>query len=176
VSEPTFDPGAILAVLERHDVRFVLIGGIAAITRGAHVVTEDLDVTPASDDDNLDRLAVALQELDARIRIDQPPSSPVSLPFDGKLLGSSEIWNLATRFGKLDLVLKPGGFEHGFDDLSGEATRERLGERLEVLVATVDQLIASKEAAGRAKDRDAVLELRRLRSPERHPEPPSRER
>ena len=97
MSEPTFDPGAILAVLERHGVRFVLIGGIAAIARGAHVVTEDLDVTPARDGDNLDRLAVALQELDARIRIDQPPSPPVSLPFDGKLLGSSDIWDLTTQ-------------------------------------------------------------------------------
>ena len=96
VREPTFDPGAILAVLARHGVR-VLIGGIAAIARGAHVVTEDLDVTPARDGDNLDRLAVALQELDARIRIDQPPSPLVSLPFDGKLLGSSDIWDLTTQ-------------------------------------------------------------------------------
>jgi hypothetical protein len=176
MSEPQFDPEAILAALERHGVRFVLIGGIAAVARGASIVTEDLDVTPSRDRENLERLAAALQELDARIRVDQPRSPPVPIPFDGGLLGSSDIWNLTTRYGKLDLVLTPGGFEHGFDDLSPGATREQIGERLQVLVATVDQLIASKEAADRAKDRAALVELRRMRAEERRREPPGRER
>ena len=81
-----------------------------------------------------------------------------------------------TRHGKLDLVLKPGGFERGFDDLRRGATRERIGERLRVRVASLDQLIRSKDAAGRAKDRDAGAELRRLRRLEQHREPPGFER
>jgi hypothetical protein len=153
---PAFEPEAILAALEGHGVRYVLIGGIAAVMRGARVVTEDIDVTPARDDDNLKRLAEALRELDAHIRVDEPSSSPIPLPFDSRLLATVDIWNLTTRFGKLDLVLRPGGFERGFDDLSPGATRERVGETLEVVVASVDQLIVSKEAAGRAKDREAV--------------------
>jgi hypothetical protein len=178
MADPTraFEPEAILAALERHGVRYVLIGGIAAVARGAGLVTEDVDVTPARDDDNLERLAEALRELDARIRIDASASSSVALPFDGRLLAANDIWTLTTRFGKLDLVLRPGGFERGFDDLNPGATRERVGETLEVMVATVDQLIVSKEAAGRAKDREAVAELRRMRSLGRDPDPPGRER
>jgi len=173
---PAFEPEAILAALERHGVRYVLIGGIAALTRGARLLTEDVDVTPAGDADNLERLAEALRELDARIRIDEPRPSLVPLPFDSRLLATNEIWNLMTRHGKLDLVLRPGGFERGFDDLRRGATRERIGERLRVRVASLDQLIRSKEAAGRAKDRDAVAELRRLRTLEQHREPPGLER
>jgi hypothetical protein len=173
---PAFDPEAILTALERRGVRYVLIGGIAAVTRGARLVTEDVDVTPARDHPNLERLAGALRELDARIRIDEPPSPPVPFPFDSRLLASNEIWNLTTRFGKLNLVLSPGGFERGFEDLNPGATLERVGGGLEVMVATIDQLILSKEAAGRAKDRQAVLELRRMRSLGRDREPPGRER
>ena len=114
--------------------------------------------------------------LDARIRIDEPAASPVPLPFDSRLLATVDIWNLTTRFGKLNLVLRPDGFERGFDDLSPGATRERVGETLEVMVASVDQLIVSKEAAGRAKDREAVAELRHVRSLGRDPQPPGRER
>ena len=170
-----FEPEAILAALERHRVRYVLIGGIAALTRGAQLLTEDVDVTPARDNGNLERLAAALHELDAQLRIDEPHPTLVPLPFDSRLLATSEIWNLMTRYGRLDLVLSPGGFERGFDDLRRGATRERLGKSLRVRVASLDQLIRSKEAAGRAKDRDAVVELRRLRELEQTREPPELE-
>ena len=67
-----FDPQAILEVLERHRVSYVLIGGIAAVTRGAQLLTEDVDITPARDAENLGRLAGARRELGASIRIDEP--------------------------------------------------------------------------------------------------------
>ena len=174
-SQP-FDPEAILAALERHRVRYVLIGGIAAVTRGARLLTEDVDITPAADLDNLERLADALRELDAQIRIDATQLSRVPLPFDAHLLAANEIWNLATRHGKLDIVLRPRGFERGFEELRPGATRERIGEGLRIYVASVDQLIRTKEAAGRAKDREAVAELRRLRDIARRHEPPGLER
>jgi hypothetical protein len=172
LSEP-FEPEAILAALERHRVRYVLIGGIAAVTRGARLLTEDVDITPASDVDNLERLADALRELEAQIRIDAPQPLVVPLPFDPRLLATNEIWNLATKHGKLDVVLRPGGFERGFEELRSGATRERIGEDLRIYVASVDQLIRSKEAAGRAKDREAVAELRRVRELAGRREPPS---
>ena len=174
-SQP-FEPEAILAALERHGVRYVLIGGIAAVTRGARLLTEDVDITPASEPENLERLAEALRELDAQIRIDAPKPARVPLPFDSRLLASNEIWNLATRHGKLDIVMRPGGFERGFEQLRSGATRERIGKGLRIYVASLDQLIRSKEAAGRAKDRAAVAELRRVRELARRREPPIIER
>jgi hypothetical protein len=53
--------------------------------------------------------------------------------------------------------------------------RDELRVENAVMVASVDQLIVSKEAAGRAKDREAVAELRRVRSRGRDPEPPDHE-
>jgi hypothetical protein len=117
-----------------------------------------------------------LRELEAEIRIDAPQPSLVPLPFDPRLLATNEIWNLATKHGNLDVVLRPGGFDRGFEELRLGATRERLGEDLRIYVASVDQLIRSTEAAGRAKDREGVAELRRVRELARRREPPSIER
>lgn len=86
-SEP-FEPEAVLAVLERHRVRYVLIGGMAAVTRGGRLLPEDVDVTPDTDADSLERPAEALRELDVQIRIDAPQPSLVPLPFDPRLLAS----------------------------------------------------------------------------------------
>ena len=66
--ETPFDPAAMLAALHEADVRFVLIGGMAAVPHGDVGVTIDVDISPAHDADNLERLAVALTSLDARSR------------------------------------------------------------------------------------------------------------
>ena len=144
------EPEAILAVLERHDVRFVLVGGLASeIHRVPLPRTEDLDMTPARDPDNMDRLSAALYELDARIRTGDVPEG---LPFshDGRSLSAALVWNLVTPHGPLDLTMVPDGTE-GFEDLvrSAEAT-DAFG--VSVLVASLHDIIRSKEAAGREKD------------------------
>ena len=68
-----FQPAEILAVLNRHGVTYVLIGG------GSTLPTTDVDNTPRRDRDNLTKLVAALNELDARIRIsadDEPLPFP----------------------------------------------------------------------------------------------------
>jgi hypothetical protein len=72
------DPVALLEVLARHQVRFVVIGGIAALSHGYPLPTEDVDVTPARDRANLERLAAALRELEARLH---STSDPAGVPF-----------------------------------------------------------------------------------------------
>jgi hypothetical protein len=77
-----FDPGALLRVLHQHDVRYVLIGGLAAALRGSATPTFDVDITPATGADNLARLSEALKDLDARIRSRAPMATiaPASDP------------------------------------------------------------------------------------------------
>lgn len=71
------DPLEILRALERHGVRYVLIGAAAARVAGGPVVTEDVDVMPATGRENLERLAAALRELGARLRgSDEPEGAP----------------------------------------------------------------------------------------------------
>lgn len=79
MSQPDFDAHAIAEILDRHHVAYVLVGGYAANLYGAARPTHDMDVTPATTLENLDRLAAALRELKATIRVDELPEG---LPFD----------------------------------------------------------------------------------------------
>ncbi len=67
MSAPVFDPVQLLAVLDRHGVRFVVIGGFAAVAYGSPLPTSD--ITPARDAENLGRLSEALSDLAARVRV-----------------------------------------------------------------------------------------------------------
>ena len=74
-----FDPERIITTLARHDVKYVLIGAVAARLQGFPRMTADADITPARDPHNLQRLAAALRELDARVYTE---SVPEGLAFD----------------------------------------------------------------------------------------------
>ncbi len=156
-----FDPVELLRVLARHEVDLVLVGGIAARLRGAPLLTQDVDVTPSADHENLERLAAALEELDARLRTATEPEG-VSFPFDPGLLSSSQVWTLTTKHGDLDVVMVPAGTA-GFRDLIRESDHLLIAEDpdLKVNVASLADVIRSKEAAGREKDRAALPLLRR---------------
>lgn len=156
-----FDPVATLRVLVGHKVDFVVIGGIAARLRGAPLLTQDVDITPATNRENLERLASALKELEARLRTAAEPEG-VPFPFDPRLLESATVWTLTTKHGDLDLAVSPSGTQ-GYEDLARDADRLTVAvePRLEVLVASLTDVIRSKEAAGRAKDRAALPLLRR---------------
>ncbi len=111
---PAFAPQRILEVLARHEVRCVVIGGYAAVLAGVEIVTRDVDIIPALDADNMERLAPALEELHAGIRVPNEP--PIPLPADPKLLAKAQIWNLATDAGDLDITTRPDG-TNGYEDL-----------------------------------------------------------
>ena len=151
--------GRLLRVLERHRVSYVVIGAQAAVIHGVPVVTEDLDITPAGDPENLNRLAAALRELDPRLRAADDPAG-VPFPVEADLLASAHTWNLTTKLGDLDLAFMPSG-TGGYDDLRRSATAVELGGGLVVDVASLADVIRSKEAAGREKDRAQLPLLRR---------------
>lgn len=154
-----FAPQELFAVLDRHDVRYVVIGGLAAILHGAPHVTTDLDIVPLEDRANLKRLSAALRELNARIRV---AGEPAGIPFDhsGDSIARVRTWNLVTDRGNLDLTFVPSG-TRGYDDLVRDA--EPMTVRgIEVPVASLADVIRSKEAAGRERDRLVLPTLRRL--------------
>ncbi len=154
------DPERLIQGLDRHKVRFVLIGALAARLYGFPKLTADADVTPARDDDNLDRLAAALRELDAKIYTE---SIPEGLPFDcsAEMLRRAMMWNLVTNVGRIDIVFQPGGTV-SYEDLAKGAERfEAFG--VTFMVASLADIIRSKEATGRPRDRDDVALLRALK-------------
>lgn len=159
MAEGTFDPEAIFAALERHDVAYVLIGGLAATLYGSPHVTTDVDITPSAEPENLARLAAALIDLDARLRVDDEPDG---VPFDrsAEALAGATVWNLQTRHGALDLAITPAGTS-GYDDLRRDAVVLDI-RGTHVVVASLGDVIRSKEAAGREKDRLTLPTLRRI--------------
>jgi len=158
---PEFDPVSALRVLEEHDVDFIVVGGVAARLRGAPLLTQDVDITPATERSNLLRLVDALEALEARLRTAGEPDG-VAFPFDASLIESANVWTLVTRVGDLDLVTKPAGTD-GYRDLIRDAddVRVAIDPDLIVKVASLADVIRSKEASGRDKDRAALPMLRR---------------
>lgn len=156
---PAFDPVHILRRLQAHGVRFVLIGGLAAKAHGSPTLTVDIDVCPARDRDNLERLAAALGELGAALR-----GAPRDLPFhpDRRTLERTEILTLTTDFGDLDVISRPQGID-GYDELAANAADTELADQLVVPVAALDDLIRMKRASGRLKDRVELEILGALR-------------
>ncbi|MCC5952236.1 MAG: hypothetical protein JJU45_09095 [Acidimicrobiia bacterium] len=157
----SFDPERLLLTLHRHGVEFILIGGLAAVAHGSPLPTTDVDVTPDRSVENLDRLAAALRELDARIRTAEPDG--VVFPIDGAFLAAQpRMLNLVTNAGDLDLTFAPAGFEGGFEPLFSESEEVELVDGSLTLVAGLEAIIRSKEAADREKDRRALPYLRAL--------------
>jgi hypothetical protein len=156
---PDFSPQAILRVLEDHGVKYVVIGGIAATLHGSPHVTFDLDITPEGGRKNLERLSAALFALNARIRVEGEPGG---LPFSHtwESLQRLQVLNLVTDKGPLDLSFTPAG-TRGYDDLRRDAIRiEVMG--VPTTVASLADVVRSKEAAGRPKDHLSLPTLRRM--------------
>lgn len=161
MSEPsalrTFDGDAIIRVLVEHGVDFVLIGGYAAVVHGSPLLTRDVDVVPLTARDNYARLSAALFELDAKVRA----QGVEPLPFDhARSLADVSIWNLTTKYGDLDITVQPSG-TRGYDDLVRDAITIEL-RGMKVRIASLADIVRSKEAAGRDKDRRALPVLREL--------------
>ena len=144
--------------LVEHRVRFVLIGGFAAALRGSPVITGDLDICYARDEENLRALARALGRLRARLR---GVETDVSLRLDAATLRAGDHFTFSTSAGPLDCLVSPAGTD-GFADLDASATDEDL-DGLVVRVASLEDLIRMKRAAGRPQDLIALEWLSALR-------------
>jgi hypothetical protein len=161
------DRHAILEALERHQVRYLVIGAAAAEALGWSGRSEDIDIVPEASEANLARLGEALDELGAKLIGDPvyPDGLPVPGGFDERLLRTKQGWNLMTRYGQLDITTEPSG-TRGYDDLIQRATRRTVpGTTLQVPVASAADIIASKTAAGRPKDLAMLPALRRELAP-----------
>ena len=153
------DPRRLFDALAHHGVQFVLIGALAARLQGFPRATYDADITPAKDRTNLDRLAAALRDLDARIYTEQIPEG---LVFDcsAAMLARADIWNLVTNAGRLDLAFQPSG-TNGYADLATNAVHFDLYGHV-VLTASLQDIIRSKTAANRPQDRQDVEVMKEM--------------
>ncbi|MGI8807847.1 MAG: hypothetical protein ACR2KK_08415 [Acidimicrobiales bacterium] len=147
---PAFDPAGAFRALNRHEVRYVVIGGLASEFLGAAIGTNDIDICYERTPDNMDRLGAALRDLHATLRM---AGVDEDLPFilDGPTIAAGDSFTFRTDAGDLDVLGTPSG-TGGFRDLDADATSYDLGEGLIVRVVSLDDLIRMKEAASRPKD------------------------
>jgi hypothetical protein len=144
-------------VLQRHEVDFVVIGGLAGILRGSSYPSYDTDVAYERSRENLERLSAALQELNATLR-----GAPKDLPFspDARTLAAGQNFTFDTNRGTLDILGDPAGAPR-YDKLRADADLLPI-KHVSVWVSSLDHLIAMKEAAGRTKDKLMATEYRML--------------
>jgi hypothetical protein len=159
---PDLDPEQMLRRLTSAGVDFVVIGGIALVLLGSPRMTRDLDIVFAPDDGNLDALGGLLGDLDARLRgvEEQLPFAP-----DGSTLRNVQLLTLSTSAGWLDVHRTVDGAPP-YRRLRRNAERLDLGG-FSVLVASLDDMIAMKNAAGRPHDLidvETLETIKRLRS------------
>lgn len=158
---PGFRPEEILRVLHEHDVRYVLIGGLAAVLHGSARSTYDVDITPDVTAENLARLSAALLALNARVRVDGLPGG-LAFDHDATSLAGMTTLNTVTDAGDLDITMRPAGLPDFAEWRRDAVDIVVLG--VPVVVASIDAVVRSKEAAGRPKDRAALPMLRELRN------------
>jgi predicted nucleotidyltransferase len=169
LTEPVhFDVERLLRALDAHGVEFVVVGGVAAGIHGATRATEDLDLVARRTKENLDRLAAAMRELGARLRIaglDDSEAEQLPVRLVGATLAQMELSTWRTKAGDFDVLVGIPD-RHGrvvpYEELVNRAVAQRL-HGVELRTAALDDIIASKEWADRPKDRDALPELRALR-------------
>lgn len=146
-------------VLERQEVEYILIGGMAAVLQGSPYVTYDVDICPEGSKGNLERLSLALQELDAQ-EWDVRKDEAKSIDWTAEVLAADSTWLLLTKFGRLDLVFVPAG-------TSGHGDLRRRLRRIEVAglplpVSHIEDIIRMRETAARERDLVQLPTLRKL--------------
>jgi len=158
VAEPALDATRLLATLVQSGVRFVVIGGLAAVLHGAPYQTADCDIVPEQNQANLARLSEALRALGARIWTGA--GDGLRFEHDGRSLRDARVWNLITDFGLLDISFEPAGLE-SYRDLEQRAVRIEV-DGVRFAVAALEDVVRSKQAAGRDKDARSLPLLRRM--------------
>ena len=165
---PTARFVSVLRTLVDHRADFIVVGGLAAILRGALINTVDIDIVHARTPENIARMLAALQDLDAYYRLQperrfRPNESHLAAP--GHQL-------LMTRFGMVDVLGTIGkGKALSYEDLLPHATELEVAPNLRVRVLDVETLLALKEELRRDKDIGAIAALREILKLTKTPNP-----
>jgi len=155
-----FDPRPICQVLNEEGVKYVVVGGLAAIVHGSPLPTEDIDVVPERTSDNFERLAAALKRLSAKLRTE---AGPIEAPMDAAFIQAMPLMlNLVTDHGHVDLTFEPSGPRVGYAAWNEEASDATIGDGIVIRVASLQSVIDSKRAADRPKDHRALPYLESL--------------
>lgn len=148
------DYGELVVTLVGQRVKFIIVGGVAAIVHGSPHLTFDLDAVYARDHENIERLVRAVAPLNPYLR-DAPPGLP--FVFDAATIKNGLNFTLTTKLGDLDLLGEVIGGKTYEDLLPHTEELEVFG--IKCRCVGLEKLIHLKRAAGRPKDFQILAEL-----------------
>jgi hypothetical protein len=158
---PEFQLIGYLEHLAEHGVEYLIVGGVAGRVQGAATTTQDLDIMPDPAPANLERLADALNALDVERKSAQSAAYQPVESVHASVFRTEAICSFRTRLGVIDVLMELPGVGD-FDAVRPNARRYEVGGR-EIVVASLDDVITSKETADRAKDWRAMDALHAAR-------------
>lgn len=163
---PDLDIRGLLGELVHGGVDFLVIGGVAVGYHGHVRATKDVDVVPAPDPENLEKLARVLQRLETKVEgADEFDEGELPDPLDPEALGLGGNWVLLTRLGRLD-IMQWIGDDGLWRKLSPAAIEDVIGD-LPIKMVSYEDLVTLKEQAGRPED---LADLERLRQARERPD------
>jgi hypothetical protein len=152
--DDVFDPIAALRALDRRRVAYIVIGALGRVIQGSGEITDGIDIVPSAREENLRRLALALDDVNAR----RADGKRLVLERD---LARRSVLELETDAGELKVVPEPAG-TRGYDDLRRAASREPLGSGLRPSVASLGDHARMLAALGREQDAAKLRTIHRL--------------
>lgn len=160
--KPPLDPLPLLRALQDAGVAYVLIGGFAVNFYGVIRPSKDLDIVPAGDSTNVERLATLLRAINAR-HVGLDDFDPREFPFDPTdpaELAEGANFRLETSLGDLDILQWVPGIDadHAYAELAARGRRIEV-DGVELVVCSLADLRAMKEVAGRPRDLDDLARL-----------------
>lgn len=164
------DLPTIFQTLDKHRVRYFLVGALGAVAHGAHLHTSDVDICNATDEENSRRIHAALLELGA-VPVRKPPERSledvdISRWETLRLDDPSEHHLFGTAYGQIDVLPNPLGRD-GWNSLTCydelvEGSVELYAFGVRIRVAAFEFIAASKLSAGRPQDIESGAELERV--------------
>lgn len=149
-----FDPYVLLEALERHRVGYIIVGALGRVLHGSDEVTDGVDICPSTSPENLRRLGLALEDLNARSEDGKPAL------VERDLVGRP-VLQLNTVAGELKIVPEPAG-TRGHDDLRRRAERQPIGHGLRPAVASLDDHARMLAVLSRDQDREPLQTIQRV--------------
>jgi len=140
----------LIEQLESSGIKYILIGGMAAIANGAPIFSFDVDILHERSSENLQKLKTLLISLDAYQR---RPDDLKLKPDFGALKGTGHML-LSTKYGPLDIL---GSIEKGlgYEELINNIIEiEFYGFKIHIL--DLETLIELKKESTRPKDKQRL--------------------
>ncbi len=129
-----FNPETIIQILNRHNVEYIVIGGVAASLHGCPEQTYDIDILYNNTEDNKNRLLKALNEIEAQWDI----------PLTSAILDRQYVFALYTKHGDLDIFGYVAGLGYYNDAIKYKEISRYADMNIQIL--SLKGLIKSKEA------------------------------